>query len=133
MIIIILFVSLIGLLYILKNRYETYLESDPKVVDLKNKLVTTFPELRSIRIMKGSSSYTIDKSKIYLCVEHNGVTYDDNMLTYVLLHELAHVINSKIGHGIEFRNTFNRLLIRAEINGFYDPNKPRIEKYCQSS
>ncbi len=133
MIIVVLFGGLFVLWYVMKRRYENYLESDPFVTYLKNRLIPVFPQFKSIRVLKGTSSYTIDKAKIYLCTEHNGTTYDENMLTYVLLHELAHAINVHVGHGKEFQKIFGRLLIIAESNGLYDPSKPKIENYCTAS
>lgn len=132
MLVVVLFGGLFAIWYVMKCRYENYLESDPIVVHLKTKLIPVFPQFKSVKVLKGTSSYTIDKSKIYLCTEHNGTTYDENLLTYVLLHELAHTINEQVGHGIEFQSIFGRLLIVAERNGLYDPSKPRIENYCKS-
>ena len=131
MLIIALFLSGFALWYVMKVRYEEYMEADPVVVRLKNKLEQYFPEMKRVRIMKGDSSYTINKHKIYLCTEHKGERYDDNMLTYVILHELAHAETTEIGHGPKFMATFNRLLKRASGLGLWDPNKPRVENYCK--
>lgn len=117
---------------IVKDRYELYLENDPDVQRLKNNLLPAFPELNNLKIMKGDSSYILNKSKIYLCTEYNGTKYDDNMMTFVILHELAHALTHEIGHGDEFQNNFSRLLERAKIYNLFDPNKPRVEKYCTS-
>lgn len=118
--------------YIVKMRYEHFLESDPTVVRLKNRLIPAFPQLIGLKVMKGDSSYTINKSKIYLCTEFDGVKYDDNMMTYVILHELAHTMTPEIGHGKDFQAVFFNLLKRAETAGLFDPKKPRIENYCKA-
>lgn len=130
----ILFVILVAgyLLYLLKTSYENYLESEPTVTRLKRKLLPSFPELAYIKMMKGDSSYTINKQKIYLCTEANGKTYDDNMLTYVILHELAHTMCPEVGHGKTFQRIFQMLLTRAEMNELFDPAKPRTENYCKT-
>mgnify|MGYP000311272075 CR=1 FL=1 len=60
----------------------------------------------------------------------DGVEYDDNMLTYVLLHELAHVLTSEFGHGAEFIENFKLLLERARQAGHYDPTLSKVENYC---
>lgn len=117
--------------YYFKIYYENYLENEPTIIRLKNKLISVFPELSVVKLMKGKSSYTINKRKIYLCTEFNGITYDDNMLTYVLLHELAHTLCPKIGHGTRFQTIFKSLLDRAERHNLFDSSKPRYENYCK--
>ncbi|ASZ84993.1 013L [Cherax quadricarinatus iridovirus] len=128
--IILLFISFALCWKFFENEYESYLENEPTIVRLKNKLIPYFPEISYIRMMKGDSSYTINKQKIYICTESGGDTYDDNMLTYVILHELAHTLCPDIGHGSKFQIIFKSLLERAERNGLYDPSKPRVENYC---
>jgi Zn-dependent peptidase ImmA (M78 family) len=107
-------------------------ENDPLLIRLKNELLPFFPELHGIKIYKANSSYTWNKTKIYICTNFNGVVYDDNMLIFVILHELAHVMNDQIGHTEKFQEIFQSLLDRAEKFGFYDPKKPRIENYCRN-
>jgi predicted metal-dependent hydrolase len=113
-------------------RYEYYLENEPTVMRIKNRLVPVFPELKFVKVMKGDSSYTINKQKIYLCTETDGKVYDDNMLTYVMLHELAHTMCPSIGHGDQFHQIFKSLLSRAERHQLFDPHKPRVENYCKT-
>lgn len=132
-IIVIIFIILFGLWYIWKNIHDDYMEKDPTVVRLKQRLVKAFPELDTVKLMKGDSSYTINKYRVYLCTEYDGVKYNDNMLTYVILHELAHVITPEIGHGEEFQRNFAILLRRAELANLYDPTLPHVENYCATS
>jgi len=113
-------------------QHETYLENDEEVVRLKNILLPVFPELGNVKLMKGNSSYTINKKKIYLCTEHNGDKYDDNMLTYVILHELAHTLCPEIGHDKKFQKIFQILLDRAERHSLFNSNLPRVENYCKN-
>jgi len=117
--------------YLLKTNYENYLENEPTVVRLKNKLIPFFPELKYVKLMKGDSSYTINKQKIYLCTESKGEIYDDNMLVYVILHELAHTLCPEIGHGSKFQIIFKSLLDRAERHNLFNPLLPRTENYCK--
>jgi len=131
MLVIVIFTIFFALWYIWKNRTDDYMETDPDVVSLKMRLLPVFPELASVKMMKGDSSYTINKHRVYICTEHKGIRYDTNMLTYVALHELAHVLSPEIGHGRDFMQTFNRLLERGATAGLYDPSKPRIENYCK--
>lgn len=132
MIIIIVFIVGFAVWYLVKVRYERFLESDPTVVRLKAILAPAFPELNGLKVMKGDASYTINKSKIYLCTEYGDEKYDDNMMTYVLLHELAHTITPSIGHGEEFQLNFHKLLARAERHRLFDPAIPRVENYCKA-
>lgn len=125
-----LFLAFVLLWYFLRNRYDQFLELDPTVVRIKNMLLPTFPELTNVSVMKGTGSYTYNKQKIYLCTEKNNVRYEDNMLIYVLLHELAHVVTYEFGHGFEFIENFQLLLERAHRAGLYDPENPKVENYC---
>lgn len=117
--------------YCWKYVQDELMEKDHDVVRIKAKLIPFFPELQNVKFMKGDSSYTINKKKIYLCTDHSGTRYDDNMLIYVTLHELAHVITPAIGHGPEFIKNFNNLLDRAINANLYDPTQPKVENYCR--
>jgi len=129
--ILIMFIIIMFIWYIFKMNYETYLENEDTVVRLKMKLMPVFPELTNVKLMKSDASYTINKQKIYLCTESDGKVYDDNMLTYVILHELAHTLCPEIGHGKRFQKIFNSLLTRAANHKLFDPNVPRVENYCK--
>ena len=127
------FIILFGVWYIWRNKHDDFMEQDPTVVRLKNILKPYFPELNDVKLMKGPSSYTINKYRVYLCTEYDGVTYTDNMLVYVILHELAHVITPDIGHGETFMVNFNKLLQRAVDYGLYDPTISPVKDYCNSN
>lgn len=116
--------------YCWKCLNDELLEKDPIVMRIKSKLIPYFPELKHVKLMRGTASYTINKRKIYLCTSHSGTQYDDNMLIYVTLHELAHVITKEIGHGPEFVGNFRKLLEKAIRLKLYDPSKPKVENYC---
>jgi hypothetical protein len=127
-------IIIIGIWWLYQLSVENYLQNDPEILRLKNKLLPFFPEITNTVVLKGDKSYTLGKYKIHLCIEdENGKMYDDNMLTYVFLHELAHCINKEIGHGDKFEAIFQSLLDRAEYYNLYDPRKPRIKNYCSIS
>ena len=55
-------------------------------------------------------SYTINKKKVHICMkdEHDKY-YEDDMLMYVLLHELAHCKCKSIGHTNEFHGILDNI------------------------
>lgn len=129
--VVLLFLAFMTAWYLIQTHREFYLENEPTVVKIRNKLLPVFPEIKFVKMLKGTSSYTINKQKIYLCTETKGQVYDDNMLIYVTLHELAHTMCPEIGHGKQFHSIFQSLLDRAERHGLFDPKKPRVENYCK--
>jgi hypothetical protein len=44
---------------------------------------------------------------------------DENVMTFVALHEMAHVCTESVGHGPDFWNNFGWLLKEAEAIGIY--------------
>jgi len=104
---------------------------DDKITELKYRVGKVFPLVNELEIYVGEKSYTINKEKIFLCLkDKNEKYYDSNMLVYVLLHELSHVLNDEVGHGEKFQRIFNEVLEKATDTGIYDPNKPLIQNYC---
>lgn len=85
-----------------------------------------------INLNEGDKSFTINKQNIYLCLKdkNNHNFYDENVLVYVVLHEIAHVLCNEVGHTHKFINIFNALLDRATAVGEYNPNRPFVEDYC---
>ncbi len=57
---------------------------------------------------------------------------DINTLTFVAIHELAHIATTQVGHGDEFWNNFKFLLVRAKEINIYKPQdyKKNPERYC---
>jgi len=63
--------------------------------------------------------------------DENNEYYNENMLIYVTLHEVAHAICDEIGHTQKFHEIFESLLDRAYNMGIYNPSIPIIQDYCQ--
>ena len=80
-------------------------------------------------------SYSVNKGeKISICLRNKGdnTFEDDNIIMFVVLHELAHLITIDVGHTKKFWNNMKELLEKAEkINIYYpeDYSKKHIE-YC---
>ena len=58
------------------------------------------------------TSYSVNKGeKISICVRHKDKTFiDDNIIIFVVIHELAHVMTKSVGHTKEFWSNFKYLL-----------------------
>jgi predicted metal-dependent hydrolase len=70
------------------------------------------------------TSYSINKGeRIHMCLRQRDgpdeSLVDDNVMTFVGLHELAHVCTESVGHGPDFWNNFGWLLKEAEAIGIY--------------
>jgi len=81
------------------------------------------------------TTYTVDKgAKLKFCVRDkiNGKLHSIDILTFVGLHELAHIGNPTWGHGEDFWEVFKFILREAVEAGLYTPidyaSKPVI--YC---
>ena len=129
----IIIVLMILLLYLLISQVrEKYQMDDPVLKDVRNTLLKLHPAVKDIKFMKGDKSYTINKKKIYLCLkDENGKYYNKNMLMYVTIHELAHVLCDEVGHTEKFHKIFDGLLEKATQMGMYNPSIPLEENYCE--
>jgi predicted metal-dependent hydrolase len=70
------------------------------------------------------TSYSVNKGEsIHLCLRQRDgpdeSLVDENVMTFVALHELAHVCTESVGHGPDFWNNFGWLLKEAEANNLY--------------
>jgi hypothetical protein len=82
------------------------------------------------------TAYSENKGeKIAFCLnkQKDGTQLIDlNTLTFVAIHELAHIMTSSEGHKQEFWTNFKFLLQNAKAAGIYDPvdYKKNPESYC---
>ena len=83
------------------------------------------------------TAYSENKGeKLAFCLnkkkENNNDLIDENTLTFVALHELAHVATQSIGHKTEFWENFKFLLHEAQEAGLYFPKdyKAAPQEYC---
>ena len=80
------------------------------------------------------TSYSVNKGeKISICVRHEDNKFiDDNIIIFVVIHELAHVMTISIGHTKEFWDNMAYLLEQGEKIGIYKPEnyKEKPVDYC---
>jgi hypothetical protein len=82
------------------------------------------------------TSYSVNKGEsVHLCLRQRDGTeklVDDNIMIFVAIHEMAHMITKSIGHEPEFWNNFGWLLREAEAKGLYKPTdfKSHPVMYC---
>jgi hypothetical protein len=69
----------------------------------------------------GYTSYSVNKGeKLILCIrQKNKAFVDKNVVTYVAVHELAHIMTKEIGHTDTFWSNFKFLLKEAIEIGMY--------------
>jgi hypothetical protein len=70
------------------------------------------------------TSYSVNKGeKVHLCLRQregsNESLVDENVMVFVAIHEMAHIVTPSVGHEPEFWNNFAWLLKQAEANGIY--------------
>lgn len=83
------------------------------------------------------TSFSVNKGqKVHLCLRQrqggNETLVDENIMVFVALHEMAHMITKSIGHEPEFWNNFGWLLREAEKTGVYQYQdfKAQPVSYC---
>ena len=122
-----------------KRKAEYYKKHEGLLIDIKNKISKMIPyfdkheriRLTRLKLQPDIKSYTINKHDMHLCLEQSdGNYYDENILIYVTLHELAHIFCNEIGHTDAYFNIFERLLRIADKVGIYDPTMALPKEYC---
>ena len=71
------------------------------------------------------TSYSVNKGEaVHICLRQRDGTeglINENIMMFVALHEMSHMITENIGHGPEFWNNFGWLLREAEETQLYKP------------
>ena len=124
----------INLNKLVKHLAENYPEKDnvKRLVNGYNpqKIYETLPtsEYTAYSENKGEKlAFCLDTEK-----NSKGRLIDLNTLTYVALHELAHIATKSIGHTTEFWENFKFLITEAKKINIYDPvdYKKEPARYC---
>jgi len=82
------------------------------------------------------TSYSVNKGeKIVFCVrqkDDNESLVEENTITFVAIHELAHIMTKSIGHTDEFWDNFKRLLKESIEMGIYNKEdyESNPKEYC---
>ena len=143
--------------YLVRNRDDKQEAADmlakirTKLERLINSMKTKYPNDESVSRMNrkfnadnisesGKSSqytsYSVNKGeKIVFCIRQKDESesfVDINTMTFVAIHELAHVMSKSIGHTDEFWKNFKLLLQEAINIGVYDKENysQRPKDYC---
>ena len=103
---------------------ETKFQDKPQIQRLVRNFRANPERLLEATPEADHTSYSVNKGeKVHLCLRQregsNEQLVDDNVMMFVALHEMAHMITATIGHGPDFWNNFGFLLKEAEQNGIY--------------
>lgn len=79
--------------------------------------------IKEIGQMESDAAYVVNKKHMSFCIQKKEtLTLEDlNLITYVGIHELAHIMSQEIGHGSEFIKNFQFLLDYSKGINYYDP------------
>jgi hypothetical protein len=113
---------------------------EEKYPDKENvkRLVKKFNPKRIYEVLPTSeyTAYSENKGeKLAFCVtktKKGTELINENILVFVAIHELSHIMSKKIGHGNEFWENFKFLLENASELGIYQPEdyKKKNITYC---
>ena len=91
--------------------------------------------IKEIGNMESDAAYVINKKNMSFCLQKRKdqlVLEDLNLITYVAIHELAHIMSIETGHGSEFIENFEFLLKYSKALIYYDPLlKRQLPVYIQ--
>lgn len=86
------------------------------------------------------TSYSVNKGEsVHLCLRQresgDESLVDENVIMFVSIHEMGHMITKSVGHGDDFWNNFAWLIKEAESIGIYKSQdfKAHPVKYCGMS
>lgn len=107
---------------------------DPRTKRLNNRI--NLDNIKETPINSDYTSFSVNKGEeLSFCIRDKGNTnkiHELNLLVFVMLHELAHVISESIGHGTEFVENFAWIIRQAIKCGIYIKedfqNNPKM--YC---
>jgi len=120
------------------KKVSSYLGKKYPNRDNCKRLFDNFNPKKIVEILPTSkyTAYSENKGeKLAFCTtkkKNGSELIDENTLTFVALHELAHIMTKTIGHNTEFWNNFKFLLQESVKIGIYKPvdYKKKSVSYC---
>lgn len=118
---------------IVKSVENSNYSTNPAIVRLTtnwNKGVT----IKEIGNLETDAAYVINKQHMSFCLPEGTADSLDkiNLMTYVAIHELAHIMSDEVGHGEEFVSNFEFLLNYSKKLKYTDPfTKEQLPVYIQ--
>jgi len=143
--------------YLVRNREDKQAAADLlakiriKLEKLIDSMKEKYPNDKSVNRMKKKfnadnisetgknsqyTSYSVNKGeKIVFCIRQKDTQeslVEENTITFVSIHELAHIMTKSIGHTEEFWDNFRRLLREAIQMGIYQKEnyEANPKEYC---
>jgi len=121
----------------LKIHVESSYPDKPQVIQLSKNFEATSSRLYEATPEAEFTSYSVNKGEsIHFCLrerqgENESLVHED-IVTFVAIHEMGHVITKTVGHGPDFWNNFAWLLQEAERVGIYKHRDFRAHpvSYC---
>jgi hypothetical protein len=108
----------------LKIHLEATFPDKPQVIMLKKNFDAEADRLGEATPADEFTSFAVNKGEsIHFCLRQreNGdeSLVEENIITFVSIHEIGHTITKSVGHGPDFWNNFGWLLQEAERIGIY--------------
>lgn len=122
----------------LKMHVETRYPDKPQVLMLKKNFKADPARIFESMPDAEYTSYSVNKGEaVHFCLRQKDEGAEDELvdsdvMMFVAIHEMAHMITQTIGHGPDFWNNFGWLLKEAEAIGVYQHKdfKARPVSYC---
>jgi hypothetical protein len=123
------------------NKLKIHIESNfpdkPQAKRLRNNFKAEPTRLFESTPDADYTSYSVNKGEsVHFCLRQRDNATEDlvesNVMTFVAIHEMAHMITETVGHGPDFWNNFGWLLREAESVGIYTHQdfKAHPVSYC---
>jgi len=108
----------------LKIHLEASFPDKPQVILLKKNFDAEAHRLGEATPDDEFTSYSVNKGEsVHFCLRQregeNESLVQENIITFVAIHEMGHIITKTIGHGPDFWNNFGWLLQESERIGIY--------------
>ena len=109
---------------------KSYKLENPLIVKMCKLFDERFMGVRETVGDGGHTSYVLNKTNLILCLrDRHGNLHDMNTLTYVALHEIAHMVTDEVGHTKMYWTLFKFLKQEAMKIDLLKPLTGNVE-YC---